>query len=76
MMTLPESTAQGIGLAIFHTLEVLALISCLCIVAATVCLIVARRSLDHRAKLLKWFAALLAVAALGPPLFVVWATSR
>ena len=76
MMNLPESTAQGIGLAIFHTIEVLALISVVCVVTASVCLILARRSLGRQAKLLHWLAVLLAAAALGPPLFVVWATSR
>jgi hypothetical protein len=76
VMNLPESTAQAIGLAIFQTLEVLALISALCVVTASVCLILARRSIGRWAKLLHWLAVLMAAVALGPPLFVLWATSR
>lgn len=73
---LPDSTARGIGEAIVHTVEVLALISVLCVVGAGVCLILARRSAGVRAKVLRWLAVLLAVLASGPPLFIILATSR
>lgn len=66
----PDAAAQGIGDSIFLTLEVLALVSVCCVVGAVVCLILSRYA-RRQARMLRWLAAWLAVAALAPPLFVV-----
>jgi hypothetical protein len=72
---LPDGTARWIGGAILQTSEILALNSVLCIAGAIACLFLAKHAGSGWAKLLRWFALLLVVAAAGPAVFVVLAIS-
>lgn len=59
-----------------RAVEMLATLSVMCALAAGTCLILARRSTGGWVRVFNWFAVVLAVAALGPPVFVMWAVER
>ena len=73
---LPDSTARAIAEMILHTIELTAAISVLCALGAGTCLVLARRSPPGGRKLLHWFALLLGLATLAPPVFVMLAWRR
>ena len=72
----PNGAERTIGDGIMFGLVLLVAISVLCVVGAGACFILARRSSGGRARVFRWFAFPLSVAAVIPPMFVVWAVGR